>query len=1642
MSALGSLIVKLGLEYAQYTQGLDKTEQETLTRAKKIQDAMDKMQSRVTAAVGGVAGVLAATMSINAFKGMLDGAVEAAAGLDDLAQHAGTTVEALSGLASIGKFSDFGADAISGAMNKLTKNLTSVTEESAGTGKAIQLLGLDLQGFKSMKPEDQMMAVAKALDGFADGAGKSAVMMALYGKEGAKMIPLMADLAKVGELQAKITTEQTQAAANYDDNLKRINASSEAWKKELVTGMIPALDLAAQAYLDVMNGNGGLRDEVKKLSADGSIRTWTQDAITGLSYVMDAGQTVVRVFRSVGQGIYSLGAAAFAFANGNLGQAKAYVESFWDDVKQPWSEQTLGQSFRDRMEDLKNVGAQAQKTKQDLDTSSLNIRDKTGAKEAESAYDKLNKTLQERINLVDAQLQAGRQLTDIEKFEVKLLGDMQAAKDKLSATDREDLAAKLDALKAKEALKDLTERGAKADLAAAEAHSKYLDSLDSGLDKLKAEILAQQEQTERLGLNAIGIANLDAAKLELLATEKELLAIKQLDKNGDEGTYTRLMAQADSYRALAKAKLDNAYRQTTLDFEKGMAEASARVLDEATQAANKVNDTLTDALMRGFESGKDFAANFKDTIVNMFKTMILRPVVAAVVLPISQALTGGAANAATSVMGSALGSAGTSLLGGTAGGLLGTATGAISGFTTALTAGAQSLIGMTGTTAQMVTSLVKAGHIAAPGMASGMSAAAAVPYVAVAALVANALGLFRTTKKVGAGITGTLGDESDLQGYDLMRKSGTLFSGPSYSLRQTDLAADVQKSLSESARSILESARAQARALGLSTDALQGFTAAIGTDLLHPDTGGLGLKFDGLNEQQIQEKLSAALQGFSDAAARQLLDSLDKAQLPAWMTRVIDTLADAPGSQVLTALAQYPDAMLAAIGQTRDGLKGVFLQALKTGDADAAGQAVADAVMTGIEDTFLGGFADKMVNILTQGILTPVIDAYLNGQSITQALSAASIQEAVNQAQAAAAAFGAVWNNADFQAALSSLRETISTGVGSAANAAAFKPRADQVQAPSPEAPTSTYQGAVDDAASKANETLKGLLDERAGLEQQLAQTMGDTARVTALITAGYDEQSRAAYAVNQGLQAQIAGEQVLAGLRGNTQALQRDLIAARDGSAAAAAYDLAEATKALTVDQRVAAAVQAALNASLQAAIKSESDKKDLQQQLLAVTETQAEAQARLRAGYDAANQAIFDQLTAAKAAKAEADQRKTLEQQWLQLSGQTGELRRIELAAILPANRALQESIWALEDLKTAHDKAKESTDKAWASVDRAATAERKRLDAARDIASKSVDTLKSVFDTLGGAAKDLYAQVLGTQQAQAKAGMQVIDQALATGVLPAQQALQDAISSARQALRPDAFGSRAEYDYAQLVLAGKLTQLQAQSGDQLTAAEQALQVAEDSLTRLDEQLQAAKDLLDATRGVDVSTQSVTQAIESLHAALVNEGRTATPSGSSAAVAPALEPFVGQAGALWTDSWVRAAGDSTLYRPDEFKALVNQAVSSYQGALNVLQGLADAGMSDSLFESRMGWSSGTIAGFRATSGHGATLASTAVPAAQPQQAEAQTLRREGEARAQALAIVTELRELRKLHKSWNSNGLPATRDDGDTTTVQVLAA
>lgn len=436
------------------------------------------------------------------------------------------------------------------------------------------------------------------------------------------------------------------------------------------------------------------------------------------------------------------------------------------------------------------------------------------------------------------------------------LTELQRAREKGNISEERYIAL-VEALIAKQPMaKKLMDEQAKATTAAeqatlelAKARDKDLASMQAATDKVRAAVTAQEEQNARLGLTQEAIADLDAAKLDMLATDLELQAIAQMDKNLDEQRYELLKQQAQAYRDLAKAKRDGAARQAGIEAQAELTKEADRLAAEGQRAAERVEQSLTDSLMRGFEAGKDFGQNMADAIENMFKTMVLRPVISFIMSPISN-IVGGVINSGLSALGlggnlfggggsvlGALGSVGSSVAG-----WFGSGVGALFGGTAGNAAIAASLGLGTGSATAAATGAAIAGG--GTGAGAGLGAflgANAIPIIggAVAAITMLARAT-RGETRVGGQFGVAYGGEVDNnrrgqtytyqgQQYDRDFSGGrrdALIDGDAYRLEGDPVKDEslIRQAVSDTAKGINETLKALGSRLTLT-----GFSAGLET---------------------------------------------------------------------------------------------------------------------------------------------------------------------------------------------------------------------------------------------------------------------------------------------------------------------------------------------------------------------------------------------------------------------------------------------------------------------------------------------------------------------------------------------------------------------------------------------------------------------------------------------------------------------------------------------------------------------------------------------------------------------------------------------------------------------------------------------
>lgn len=248
--------------------------------------------------------------------------------------------------------------------------------------------------------------------------------------------------------------------------------------------------------------------------------------------------------------------------------------------------------------------------------------------------------------------------------------------------------------------------------------NKDLDLRVSLLGKTAEQQKILQREHER----SIKLSQVD---LDLMKKKRDIQA--DIDKaTKKDGLSPDSKEVKDLVQASVQAEQDAAEKRKVINRD-----VAVQYAEDMQREFDRISGGITDSIVTAlFEGGKAGSASLRSLIVNELKkpvTLVVQAVVNAVLGNVIGGLVGGAGGSAAGGIASSIGSSAVGGLASNALGTLGAFGGAVQGFGTAALAATQSMLGMTGTVAQMSTSLAAAGHTAAAGMQSGIAAFQAIP---------------------------------------------------------------------------------------------------------------------------------------------------------------------------------------------------------------------------------------------------------------------------------------------------------------------------------------------------------------------------------------------------------------------------------------------------------------------------------------------------------------------------------------------------------------------------------------------------------------------------------------------------------------------------------------------------------------------------------------------------------------------------------------------------------------------------------------------------------------------------------------------------------------------------------------------------
>lgn len=815
MTTIATLTIEMAANVARL--------QTDMQAARGVVERSTKAMTKAADIAGKALGMLGVALTVGAFTGFLRKAIDSADATSKLAQKTGLLVSEVAGLQLAFRQSGNGADVMQTSIAKLSKGM-------ADGNKAFAAMGLEVQNTDGkLKSTRQMMGeVADKFATYADGAEKTALAQQLFGKSGADLIPLLNAGSealddyddKARRLGLTLSDETVKQAEAFNDTLDLAGQAITGVGTQIAAKLLPTLTSLASEFLSTLTDGDLLNDVVVTLT----------NTFKGLFSV---GVGVSEVFKTMGTVLGGAAAGAVALMKGNWAEANAIGEMIGQDLTASWKK--AGQSITNAWNEVDTVGVAAMVSVTGAARVAAPVVATIGTA-AKAAADEFAK-LRSKINAKDSG-------TDTDFLKNMQLLQKAQREGRIGMEEYIALAEKY--VRSQKYMQDAEKATAKAAQEAADARKKEAEGIQAFLDA-QAEQAAQalagvEDRVAALKLEATAVA---------LAQEKNItlaVAIEQV-------VLARLRERQASFREgsegyLAIEREIEARRELIGLIEQQEGRKAAEALgEEAAKMSAGIEQTLTDALMRGFESGKDFAKNMKDTILNMFKTMVLRPMIQAT-LSMGGGGLSGAANAATG----GAGGGGPGLLGNlgslaSGAGLLGAA-----GLGMQATIGAVMTNGFAGLGAAISGGFAAIGTGTAAGIAAGLGMIA-LPIAAIALLWKPLFG----RKLKDSGIQGEFGGESGFEGANYEFYRGGLFRSDKTKTNPID--EEMRRVLGDTFLAMKEQVTDFASTLGLNADRLKDFTTSI------------KISTKGLDEDKAKEKIQEALATVNNELAEQVIGS-------------------------------------------------------------------------------------------------------------------------------------------------------------------------------------------------------------------------------------------------------------------------------------------------------------------------------------------------------------------------------------------------------------------------------------------------------------------------------------------------------------------------------------------------------------------------------------------------------------------------------------------------------------------------------------------------------------------------------------------------------------------------------------------------
>jgi hypothetical protein len=218
--------------------------------------------------ISGIMKTAFAGVGLAAITGQIKAAINFGDEIGKAAVKAGVGAREMSELAYAAKMSDIEIGALSTGLRKMQVSIAEASRGNKELQGTFRGIGVDLQSFRQLKPDQQFEALADAIHGIRDPAERARVVTQLFGKAGADLLPAFQDGARgireareeAERLGISMSEETVKALQAGDDAMKKLAATWDGFMAKVAVGAVKiaeAIDLIPKDQL------GELKDDLR-----------------------------------------------------------------------------------------------------------------------------------------------------------------------------------------------------------------------------------------------------------------------------------------------------------------------------------------------------------------------------------------------------------------------------------------------------------------------------------------------------------------------------------------------------------------------------------------------------------------------------------------------------------------------------------------------------------------------------------------------------------------------------------------------------------------------------------------------------------------------------------------------------------------------------------------------------------------------------------------------------------------------------------------------------------------------------------------------------------------------------------------------------------------------------------------------------------------------------------------------------------------------------------------------------------------------------------------------------------------------------------------------------------------------------------